>query len=64
MNIKLSKSELSKIIQSGTFFGGLLGSLMTVGLPLMKNVFTPLVKNGLIPLRLTAPDVGIHKKDL
>ena len=37
---------------------------MTVGLPLMKNVLTPLAKSVLIPLRLTAAasgtDAAIH----
>ena len=37
-NIKLSKTQLSKIVQSGVLFGRLLGPLMKVGLPLMENV--------------------------
>ena len=40
-NIKLSKTQLSKIVQSGGSLGKLLGRLMRVGLPLMKNGFTP-----------------------
>ena len=39
---------------------------MTVGLPLMKNAFTPLTKSILIPLGLTAAatatDAAIQKK--
>ena len=39
---------------------------MTVGLPLMKNAFTPLTKSILIPLGLTAAatatDTAIQKK--
>ena len=64
-NIKLSRTQLSKIIQSDGFLGRLLGPLMKVGLSLMKNVFTPLAKNVLIPLELTALaiDSGIHKKN-
>ena len=36
--IKLSKTELSKRIQSGGFLGRLLGQLLKTGLPLMKSV--------------------------
>ena len=41
-NIKLSKTQLSKMIQSGGFLGKLLGTLLKTGLPLMKNVIKPL----------------------
>ena len=44
INVKLSKTQLSKIIQSVAFLGRLPGSLMKVGLPLMKNVLTSLTK--------------------
>ena len=37
-DIKLSKTELSKRIQSGGFLGRLLGQLLKTGLPLMKSV--------------------------
>ena len=63
-DIKLSKTQLSKMIQSGGFIDGLLGPLLKTGLPLMKSVIQPLPKNVLIPLRLTATasaaDAGIH----
>ena len=56
------------MIQSGGFLGKLLGPLLKTGLPLIKNVITPLAKSVLIPLGLTvsasAPDAGIHKKIL
>ena len=35
-DIKLSKTHLSKMIQSGGFFSWLLGPLVKAGLPLMK----------------------------
>ena len=35
-NIKLSKTQLSKMIQSGGFPGRLLGPLLKTGLPLIK----------------------------
>ena len=41
-NIKFSKTQLSKMIQSGGFLGKLLGPLLRAGLPLMKSVITPL----------------------
>ena len=66
--IKFSKAQLSKMIQSGGFLGKLLGPLLKAGLPLMKNVITPLAKSVLIPLGLTAAvsaaDAGIHTKIL
>ena len=37
-DIKLSKTQLSKMIQSGGFLGKLLGPLIKTGLPLMKSV--------------------------
>ena len=62
--IKLSKIQLSKMIQSGGFLGNLLGKL---GGPLMK-VAMPLAKNVLAPLGLTAAmfaiDRSIKKKML
>ena len=67
-DIKLSKTQLSKMIQSGWFLGRLLGPLPKAGLPLIKNVIAPLAKSVLIPLGLTAAasaaDAGIHKKIL
>ena len=53
-DIKLSKAQISKIIQSGGFLGKLLGPLLKTGLPLIKNVIKPLAKSVLIPLGLTA----------
>ena len=68
VNIKLSKIQLSKIVQLGRFLGRILGSLLRMGLPLMKSVIQPLAKSVLIPLGLTAAasvaDAGIHKKIL
>ena len=61
-DIKLSKAQINKIIQSGGFLGSLLSKL--VG-PLMK-LAVPLAKNVLAPLRITAValalDTGIKKK--
>ena len=65
-DLKLSKAQFSKTIQSGGFLGRLLDPLLKTGLPLMKNVIKPLAKSVLIPLGLTAAasaaDAGIHKK--
>ena len=61
--IKLSKTQLSKMIQSGGFL--ILGPLLKTGLPLMRNVIKTLIKSVLIPLGLTtaasAADAEIHK---
>ena len=67
-DIKLSKTQLSKMIQSGGFLGRLLGPLLRTGLPIMKSAIKPLAKSVLVPLGLTAAasaaDAGIHKKIL
>ena len=67
-DIKFSKDQLSKMIQSGGFLGKLLGPLLRTGLPLMKSVIKPLAKSVLVPLGLTAAasaaDAGIHRKIL
>ena len=61
-DIKFSKAQIKKIIQSGEFLGKLLSKLAG---PLMK-VATPLARNVLAPLRLTAAmsaiDGSIQKK--
>ena len=41
---KLSKTQLSKIIQLGGFLGRLLDPLLKTGLSLIKNVMKPLAK--------------------
>ena len=65
---KLTKTQLSNMIQSRGFLGRLLGPLLQTGLPLIKNVIKPLAKSVLIPLGLTAAasaaDAGIHKNIL
>ena len=67
-DIKLLKTQLSKMIQSGGFLGRLLCPLLKTGLPMIKNVVKPLAKSVLIPLGLTAAasaaDAGIHEKIL
>ena len=63
IDIKLSKTQLSKKIQSGGFLGNLSGKLAG---PLMK-VAMPLAKKVLVPLGLSAAmfaiDGSIKKKD-
>ena len=67
-DIKWSKTQLSKMIQSGGFLGRLLSPLLRTELPLMKSVIKPLSKIVLVPLELTAAasagDAGIHEKTL
>ena len=66
VNLKLSKTQLSKMIQSRGFLGRLLGPLLKTGLPLIQNVIKSLAKSVLVPLKLTAAasaaDAGIRKK--
>ena len=65
-NIKLSKTQLNKKVQSGGFLGRLLGPLLKTGLPLIKNVLKPLAKSVLVPLGLiataSATDAAIQNK--
>ena len=67
-DLKLSKDQISKIIQSGRVLDRSLAPLLKCGLPLVKNVIKPLAKSNLIPLGLTAEasaaDAGIHKNIL
>ena len=66
IDIKLPKTQLSIMVQSGGFLSRPLGPLLKTGLLLMKNLVKPLAKSVLIPLGLTAAtsgtDAGIHKK--
>ena len=66
VNVQLSKTQLSNIIQLGVFLGRLLRPLRVVRLLLMKNVLTLLAKSLFIPLGLTATvsaaDARIHEK--
>ena len=65
-DIKLSKTQLSKMIQSGALINQ--DPLLKTGLPLIKNVIKPLAKSVLIPLGLTAAasaaDSRIHENIL
>ena len=60
--LKLSRAQISKIIQSGGFLGSLLsklaGPLMKVAIPLAKNVLAPLG----ITAATSAIDAEIQKK--
>ena len=67
-DIKLSKTQLSNMIQLVRLLGRVLGPLLKAGLPLMKSVIQLFAESALIPLGLTAAasaaDEGIHKKIL
>ena len=61
--LKLSKAQISKIIQSGGFLGSLLsklaGPLMKIAVPLARNVLAPLG----ITAAASASDAGIQKEN-
>ena len=67
-DVKLSETQLYRIVQSGGFFVGFLGPLLEMELLLIINVINPLAKSVLIPLGLassaSAADAEIHKKIL
>ena len=44
-DLKLSKAQIYKSIQSRGFLGRLFGPLLKSGLPLIKNVIKPLAKS-------------------
>ena len=62
-DLKFSKAQISKIIQSGGFLGSLLsklsGPLMKAAIPLAKNVLAPL---GITAAASVVIDAGIQKK--
>ena len=60
---KLSKAQISKIIQSGGFLGirGFLGPLLKTGFPLLKSVIKPLALLGLTAAS-SAIDAGVQQK--
>ena len=64
--MKLSKTQLHKIRQSGGFLDKNLGPLVKTGLPLIGNVLKPLTKRVLITLGVTAAasatDAAVHEK--
>ena len=61
-DIKMSKAEIKKLIQSGGFFrkllSKLLGPLMEVAMPLAKNVLAPLG----LTVAMSAIDGSVQKK--
>ena len=57
-DIKLSKTQLSKMIQSGGFLGRLLGPLLKTGLPLIKNVIKPLAINFFYSIRINSSNIS------
>ena len=63
-DLKLSKAQIPKIIQSGGFLGSLLsklaGPLMEVAIPLTKNVLAPLR----IIVAAWAIDAGIQNNNI
>ena len=67
-NMKLSKTQISKTIQCGWILGSILGLLIKIGLPLMKNVLTPLAKSMLVlfasKTAVSPEDVGIHQNTI
>ena len=67
-DIKLLKTQISNMTQSGGFLGRLLGPLLKTRLRLIKSVTKPLAKSVSIHLGLTvaasAADSGIHEKNL
>ena len=60
-DIKLSKAQISKKIQSGGFLGKIFGPLLKTGLPLLKSVIKPLGLLGLTG-ESSAIDAGVQKK--
>ena len=66
-NLKLTKTQLSKIVQSRRFLGRIPRTLMRPDLLLIKIVLKSLAKSVFIPLGLTVAastaNAEIHKKN-
>ena len=58
-DLKLSRAQISKIVQSGGFLGSLLSKLMKAAIPLAKSILTPLG----ITVAASSVDAGIQKKE-
>ena len=54
-DIKLSKAQMSKVIQSEGFLGKIIGPLLKTGLRLLKSVIKPL---GLLGLTAASSAIG------
>ena len=57
-DIKLSKTQLSKMIQSEGFLGRPFGPLLKTGLPLMENVIKPLAKSVFNSIRINCISIS------
>ena len=57
-NIKLSKTQLHKIGQTGGFLGRPLGPMLKTGLPLIGNILKPLAKSVLITIRINSSSIN------
>ena len=57
-NIKLSKTQLHKIGQTGGFLGRPLGQMLKTGLPLIGNILKPLAKGVLITIRINSSSIS------
>ena len=62
-DIKLSKTRLCKMIQSGEFLGRLLGLLLKTGLPLIKNVIKSLAKRRFNSSRINCNSISSRCRD-
>ena len=57
-NIKLSKTQLHKIGQTGGFLSRPLGPMLKTGLPLIGNILKPLAKGVLITIRINSSSIS------
>ena len=62
-DIKLSQTQLSKMIQLGGFLGGLLGPLLKTGLLLMKSVVQPLAQKCSNSIRINSSCISCRCKN-
>ena len=62
-DFKLSKAQISKIIQSGGFLGRLLSPLLKTRLPLIKNVIKPLAKSVFNSFRINCSSISSRSRN-
>ena len=60
-DIRLSKAQISKIIQSGGFLGKIIGPLLKTGWSLLKSVIKPLCLL-VLTAASSAIDAGVQKR--
>ena len=63
-DIQISKTQLSKMVQSGEFLGRLRGPLLKTGLQLIKNVTKPFTKSLFNSFRINFSNISSRFRNI